>query len=113
MALFRKSELVQLHELLNNLPPDEDSAITRPNNGSASASVDDGAVSIADIHNNMALASTLLPPFSAAVDPGGSDISFENLMTSAEITEMAYSIDSLDAEWVSQTILGQCNGTGY
>ncbi|KAI0425319.1 hypothetical protein F5Y09DRAFT_335067 [Xylaria sp. FL1042] len=113
VALFRKSELLQLHELLNCLPPDENLAIDRPNNGNASGSVDDRTASIDDIHNNAVLASTLLPPFSAVTDGGGSDISFENLMTTAEITEMANSIDNLDAEWVSQTILGQCNGTGY
>ncbi|KAI0490064.1 hypothetical protein F4859DRAFT_501670 [Xylaria cf. heliscus] len=113
VALFRKSELVQLHELLNSLPSDENSTIPRPNNGGASDSVDDSAVSIDDIHNHAALASTLLPPFSAAADPVGSDISFENLMTTAEMTEMVNSIDNLDVEWVSQTILGQCNGAVY
>ncbi|KAH8156977.1 hypothetical protein CIB48_g11271 [Xylaria polymorpha] len=113
VASFRKSELVQLHELLNGLPPDENSAITRPNNSSASGRVDDGVVSIDDIHSNAALPSTLLPPFSTATDPGGSDISFENLMTTAEMTEIANSIDSLDADWVSQTILGQCNDVNY
>ncbi|KAI1421242.1 hypothetical protein F5Y12DRAFT_787629 [Xylaria sp. FL1777] len=103
VALFRKSELLQLHELLNSLPADENSSIDRSNNGNASGSVDDGAESI---HRNAALASTLLPPFFAATDAGGSDISFENLMTTAEISEMANSIDNLDAEWMSQTILG-------
>ncbi|KAF2970926.1 hypothetical protein GQX73_g2628 [Xylaria multiplex] len=114
VALFRKSELLQLHGLLNSLPTDENSTLNKPDNGGASDDIHDRATSIDDIHNNVALVSTLLPPFSAAADPsGGSDISFENLLTTAEITEMANSIDGLDAEWVSQTILGQCNGTGF
>ena len=113
VALFRKAELAQLHELLNNLPSEEDPSPIRPSSGIAPGSVHDGTMRIDDIHNNTVLAPSLLPPFSATTDAGGSDISFENLMTSAEMTEVANSIDSLDAEWVSQTILGHCNNPPY
>ncbi|KAI0975083.1 Zn(II)2Cys6 transcription factor [Xylaria arbuscula] len=113
VALFRKSELVQLHGLLNSLPLDEDSAMDRPSDGNASGSVDNRAMSIDDIPSNAVLASPLLPPFSTAADASGSDIFFESLMTTAEITEMANSIDNLDAEWMSQTVLEQCNDMNF
>ncbi|GAP92256.1 putative transcription fungi [Rosellinia necatrix] len=104
-ALSRKSELVQLHGLLNSLPPDGSSILAGAHSEGISSVVGDGVVSIDDIRNNVGLATTLLPPIADAVDPCGSDISFENLMTTAELTEMANSIDNLDAEWVFQTIL--------
>ncbi|KAI1366243.1 hypothetical protein F5Y08DRAFT_301652 [Xylaria arbuscula] len=109
VALFRKAELAQLHELLNNLPSEEDPSPIRPHSGIAPDSINDGTMPIDDMHSNSVLAPSLLPPFSAATDAGGSDISFDNLMTSAEMTEVANSIDNLDAEWVSQTILNHTN----
>ncbi|KAG8352617.1 hypothetical protein FVEN_g9367 [Fusarium venenatum] len=99
IAVFRRSELQQLDDMLSSLSRDHDDTTPIPIDGQiiGGAMADEAVVALLESNDENETMASLVPPMD--------DLGMDAWFTTAQMIDMANSIANSDTEWVSHTMM--------